>query len=87
MDDESKRTMRLDRRLTTRPGWIPADELEREIAALPDVADKIDRQEDPPSGEDASEATGSFLHRSDEISSPPSSEDSGRPGGGFTPSN
>ncbi len=34
--------LRLDRRLLNRRGWISPDESEREIAALPDVSDKID---------------------------------------------
>ncbi len=34
--------LRLDRRLLNRRGWISPAESEREIAALPDVADKID---------------------------------------------
>lgn len=34
------RNLRLDRRLTSRRGWIPPEELEHELEALPDVADK-----------------------------------------------
>lgn len=34
--------LRLDRRLLNRRGWISPAESERAIAALPDVADKID---------------------------------------------
>ena len=34
------RHMRLDRRLVRRRGWIEPDELERELALLPDAADK-----------------------------------------------
>jgi len=40
MVHESIRNLRLDRRLLERPGWIEAGELERELAALPDAADK-----------------------------------------------
>ncbi len=32
--------LRLDRRLLTRRGWLSDKELEKELAALPDVADK-----------------------------------------------
>ena len=35
------RSLRLDRRLVGRRGWIAPEELERELAALPDVSDKI----------------------------------------------
>ena len=41
MERESLRRLRLDRRLIQRPGWLPKEELERELAALPDVSHKI----------------------------------------------
>ena len=41
MDRESMRRLRLDRRLIRRPGWLSKEELERELAALPDVSHKI----------------------------------------------
>ena len=41
MDRESMRRLRLDRRLIRRRGWVSKDELEREMAALPDVSHKI----------------------------------------------
>lgn len=34
--------LRLDRRLLRRRGWISSSEMERELAALPDVADKAE---------------------------------------------
>ncbi len=37
---ESIRHLRLDRRLLKRRGWLSEKELEKELAALPDVADK-----------------------------------------------
>jgi hypothetical protein len=37
---EYDRNLRLDRRLIRRRGWIPEEELERELEALPDVAEK-----------------------------------------------
>ena len=40
MDQESKERLRLDRRLIRRRGHISPDELERALAALPDVAHK-----------------------------------------------
>jgi hypothetical protein len=33
--------LRLDRRLLRRRGWIPPEELEKEMEALPDAADKV----------------------------------------------
>lgn len=36
-----RKNLRLDRRLTRRLGWIPPEELQRELDALPDVSDKI----------------------------------------------
>ena len=39
MDTRTQRRLRLDRRLTDRRGWIAPEELERELAALPDVTD------------------------------------------------
>jgi hypothetical protein len=41
MDRESMRRLRLDRRLIRRPGWVSEEELERELAALPDASHKI----------------------------------------------
>ncbi len=52
MADRTRERMRTDRRLLERPGWITAEELERELEALPDVSDKIDpREDDDPAGE------------------------------------
>ena len=53
MDNRSKDLMRMDRRLLERPGWITPEELERELAELPDVSDKIDTRESDPSGEES----------------------------------
>lgn len=40
MDTRTQRRLRLDRRLTDRRGWIASEDLERELAALPDVSEK-----------------------------------------------
>ena len=40
MDRESKERLRLDRRLIGRRGHISREELERALAALPDVGSK-----------------------------------------------
>ena len=40
MDRESKERLRLDRRLIRRRGHLTPEELARELAALPDVANK-----------------------------------------------
>lgn len=42
MQDSAKKLLRLDRRLAGRRGWISQDEIERDVAALPDVAAKAD---------------------------------------------
>ena len=39
---DSNRKIRLDRRLVGRRGWIPQPEIDREIAALPDVSAKAE---------------------------------------------
>lgn len=41
MDRDTMNKLRLDRRLARRRNWIPEQELERELEALPDVSDKI----------------------------------------------
>jgi hypothetical protein len=46
MLSEALQHLRLDRRLVHRRGWLAQEELERALAALPDVSDK--RAEPPP---------------------------------------
>jgi hypothetical protein len=41
MDRESMERLRLDRRLIRRRSWISPQELERELAAIPDAAHKV----------------------------------------------
>jgi hypothetical protein len=53
---ESTRNLRLDKRLLRRRGWLAPEELERELAALPDVADKaegVGAEEAPAGGPEA----------------------------------
>jgi hypothetical protein len=50
---EHDRNLRLDRRLIRRRDWIDPEELERELEALPDVAEKGVRGD--PEGDDAPE--------------------------------
>jgi hypothetical protein len=40
MNRDSMKALRHDRRLLRRRGWITAEALEKELASLPDVADK-----------------------------------------------
>jgi hypothetical protein len=47
MIDPALRKLRLDRRLIDRRGWISANDLQRELEALPDVSAKIAPQEEP----------------------------------------
>jgi hypothetical protein len=53
MNNASISKLRVDRRLHRRRGWIAEDELQRELDALPDVADKI-RQLDEDSADTGS---------------------------------
>jgi len=41
MNRDSIQKLRLDRRLIRRAGWISEQELERELAALPDLSAKM----------------------------------------------
>ncbi len=41
MDRKSLERLKLDWRLIRRRNWISSDELQRELDALPDVADKV----------------------------------------------
>ena len=47
MQESAKQQLRLDRRLVGRRGWIPQQEIDREIAALPDVSAKADLVDAP----------------------------------------
>ena len=41
MNRDSMKALRLDRRLLRRRGWISPEDLEEQLAALPDAADKV----------------------------------------------
>lgn len=51
MDRRSVENMKLDRRLIGRRGWISQEDLQRELAALPDVSRKV--ASDDPNSESA----------------------------------
>ena len=53
MDRKSMQKLRMDRRLIGRANWIPKDELERELAALPDASDKVAHREEAGDGASA----------------------------------
>jgi hypothetical protein len=55
MNRRSMQQLKLDKRLTGRRGWISAQDLERELEALPDVSHKLAAPEPPPSGGDEGE--------------------------------
>lgn len=55
MDPKAMENLRLDRRLATRRDWIKPEDLEKELAALPDVSDKV--QQGDAESEADSEAT------------------------------
>ncbi len=46
MDRDHIAKLRLDRRLASRRGWTAPNEIEEELAKLPDVSHKIAPQED-----------------------------------------
>lgn len=48
MLDEALRRLRFDKRLIGRRGWTPREEIERELASLPDVSDKIAPTDEEP---------------------------------------
>ena len=50
---DGKTQLRLDRRLAQRRGWISPEELEKELAALPDVAEKAEMVDLPGSSAEA----------------------------------
>lgn len=56
MNLEAERKLKFDRRLQTRSGWIDKTELESELAALPDAADKIHVPEEEPEAAPAESA-------------------------------
>jgi hypothetical protein len=48
MNLEAERKMKFDRRMEGRPGWASEEELQAELASLPDSVDKVsDGDEDP----------------------------------------
>ena len=57
MIDDDLRKLRLDRRLVDRRGWISREEFERELAALPDVSQKVAPAEAPAGIGEATTAT------------------------------
>ncbi len=46
MVHKSLRSLALDKRLIRRRGWVPTEKLEQELAALPDVSDRIAEPEE-----------------------------------------
>ena len=51
MDNEAAARLKFDRRLAQRRNWVEREELENELASLPDCADKIDDGEAPAGAE------------------------------------
>ena len=72
MNNESIAKLRVDRRLHRRRDWIGREELERELDALPDVADKI-----RPPGEDEVSAGGAAPEAGAPISDSPVAPEGG----------
>ena len=51
MNLEAERKMKFDRRMEGRPGWASKEELQAELASLPDSVDKIGDAEEEPASE------------------------------------
>lgn len=47
MHEPANKQLRLDRRLLGRRGWLNREEVERELGALPDVAEKAELVDSP----------------------------------------
>ena len=60
MNRDSMKALRLDRRLLNRRGWITQADLDKQLSALPDVADKVQVVEATPESPapDASDTDG-----------------------------
>lgn len=65
MIESALRNLRLDRRLLDRRGWIGREELERALAELPDVSDKIAPAEESSAEPAADGRDGDASHASD----------------------
>jgi hypothetical protein len=51
MNLEAERKLKFDRRMQGRPGWASEEEVQAELASLPDCVDKIaEEKEDATSG-------------------------------------
>jgi hypothetical protein len=58
MNNQSIEKLRVDRRLHSRRDWIAAKELQDELDALPDVSDKIKRDDEEPQADSLAAAEG-----------------------------
>jgi len=55
MLSDALRHLRLDRRLAHRRGWVSEEELQKAVAALPDVSDKKAEPPSPPASAPSAE--------------------------------
>ena len=46
MNLEAERKLKFDRRMQGRPGWASEEEVQAELASLPDSAEKVADEED-----------------------------------------
>lgn len=60
MDNESTARLKFDTRMVRRRGWVEPEELEQELASLPDVSDKILRKEEDSARETSNAPAGDF---------------------------
>lgn len=51
MDNESTARLKFDTRMVRRRGWVEPEELEQELASLPDVSDKVHQPDEDASSE------------------------------------
>ena len=67
MSRDPKTELKFDRRLTRRRRWVSQDELEEELARLPDVADRAEPVAYPGDGDSP---PGADPRDSDQVASP-----------------
>jgi hypothetical protein len=75
MDQESMKTLRFDKRLIRRRGWVSREEIERELETLPDVSHKIDSPEEKESQQER--AAPSHLPETPDSETPPGRSEPG----------
>ena len=60
MNLEAERKLKFDRRMQGRPGWASEEEIQAELASLPDCADKVADEDEEAGSEAESPAPDAF---------------------------